>query len=179
MNNKRIWWFLFRFFGTYIVFFVLYSLFLSNTEVKGESFICDPLTSDVAERSKDLLNALGENIITQQDPLELCVRMVVDDVYVLGIIEGCNSISVIILFVAFIIAFKGSFKNTLLFSIFGVLSIYIVNILRVTVLTYGVTHFNEYSDILHHLVFPAIIYGYIFLLWIVWVNCFSYLKNRK
>lgn len=179
MKNKTIWTFLFRFFGTYALLFLGYFLFLSATEKKETQFVCDPLTRDVANESSRLLRWFGEEVVTEQHPDELCVKMVVEDVYVLGVIEGCNSVSIIILFVAFIIAFKGSLKRTLLFSVFGVLSIYCVNIIRVAILTYGVTYFPNYSDALHHLVFPAIIYGYIFLLWIVWVNYFSDLKKRN
>ncbi len=178
MNNKRIWWFLLRFFGTYFVLFLVYSLFLQVTEQKEHSFVCDPITLDVAEQSKNILNAFGQNIKTENHLDELCVKLLVDDVYVIGVIEGCNSVSIIILFIAFIIAFKGTLKRTLLFAAFGAVTIYYVNILRVAILTYGVTHFNAYKDILHDLVFPAIIYGYVLLLWIVWVNYFSSLKKE-
>lgn len=177
MKNKKIWWFLLRFFGTYFVLFALYSLFLSVTEVKGDTFICDPLTRNVAVQSKNILNIFNLNAVVENDTTELCVKMIVDGYYVVGIIEGCNSVSIIILFMAFIIAFKGSLKRTILFSLFGVITIYYVNILRISILTYGVFYFGNYTDLLHDIVFPAIIYGYIFLLWIIWVNYFSNLKK--
>ncbi len=178
MKNKKIWWFLLRFFGTYFVLFAIYSVFLSITEQKKETFVCDPLTRNVAEQSKHLLNIFDQHVITENDPLELCVKMIVDGYYVLGIIEGCNSVSIIILFMAFIIAFKGTLKKTIFFSLFGLITIYYVNILRISILAYGVFHFGSYTDMLHDIVFPAIIYGYIFLLWIVWVNYFSNLKKK-
>ncbi|MGY5351849.1 exosortase family protein XrtF [Wenyingzhuangia sp. IMCC45533] len=178
MKNKKIWWFLLRFFGTYFVLFALYSLFLSLTQVKGQTFVCDPLTRNVANQSRNLLNAFNQNAVTENDSTELCVKMIVDGYYVVGVIEGCNSVSIIILFVAFVMAFKGTLKRTVLFSLFGIATIYYVNILRISILTYGVFHFGSYTDVLHNIVFPAIIYGYVFLLWIIWVNYFSNLKKR-
>ncbi|NIJ45850.1 exosortase family protein XrtF [Wenyingzhuangia heitensis] len=179
MKNKKIWWFLFRFLGTYFFFFLLYSIFLMNTQTKEPVFICDPLTIDVAEQSKNILNIFDQGVVLVPDVDELSVNMLIDGDYVVGIIEGCNSVSIIILFVAFIIAFQGSWKATILFSVLGALSIYYVNILRIVVLTYGMYHYPEYTWLFHDLVFPAIIYGYIFVLWIVWVNYFSNLKNTK
>lgn len=178
MKNKTIWFFLLRFFGTYSFLFLVYLLFLNTTEKKAPNFVCDPVTTHVATQSGNLLRWLGENVTTVQHAEELCVKMVADEVYVLGIIEGCNSVNILILFVAFIIAFKGTLKRTVLFSVFGVITVYLVNIVRVSILTYGVTHFPEYSDFLHHLLFPAIIYGYIFLLWFIWVQYFSNLKKQ-
>lgn len=179
MKNKKIWWFLLRFLGTYFTLFLIYSLFLSITEQKGTFYECDPLTLHVAEQSKNILVAFDNQVEIEQDPTELTVRMLMEGSYVVGVIEGCNSVSVIILFLAFIIAFKGSFKRTLLYSVFGILTIYYVNILRISILTYGIFHFDGYTDLLHDVVFPAIIYGYVFLLWIVWVNYFSNLKKSN
>ncbi|MDR7208279.1 exosortase family protein XrtF [Flavobacterium piscis] len=93
--------------------------------------------------------------------------------YTLRIIEGCNAVSVIILFVSFVIAFSGKFKTTLGFILFGVLIIYVLNVIRIALLTVLLFHFIENEHILHGVLFPLIIYGMVFLLWIIWVNKFS------
>lgn len=179
MKNKKIWLFLFRFLGTYSVLFLIYFVFLTITQKTNESFKCDPLTTNVAEQSTSILNKLDQNIQIEQDLYELSVNLLIDGEYVVGIIEGCNSMSIIILFIAFVIAFKGTLKNTLWFSLVGALSIYYVNILRIVILTYGMHHYPTYTWLFHDLVFPAIIYGYIFLLWIFWVNYLSDFKKIK
>jgi len=179
MKNKKIWLFLLRFLGTYSFLFLIYFIFLTNTQSTKGFFKSDPLTIHVAEQSTRILNAFNQNIITEQDSDELSVNLLLDGEYIVGIIEGCNSVSIIILFIAFVIAFKGSLKNTLLFSIVGAFSIYYVNILRIAILTYGMYHYPTYTWLFHDLIFPAIIYGYIFLLWIVWVNYLSGFKRRK
>jgi exosortase family protein XrtF len=99
--------------------------------------------------------------------------------YVSRIVEGCTSVSVIILFLAFIIAFSGSLGNTLWFGLFGSILIYIVNILRIIALSVLYHRFPEYQKILHDLLFPAIIYGLTFVLWITWVKYYSNLKKGK
>lgn len=177
MENKKIGWFLLRFLGTYLLFFVLYSLFLSLTEERMAPFVSDPITQNVAHQSGHILNFFNQNVVVEQDDTELCVKMIMHDYYILGVIEGCNAVSIIILFLAFIIAFKGTLKKTILFSLFGVFTIYYVNVFRISVLAYGFFYHAQYKMILHDIVFPAIIYGYIFMLWIIWVKYFSSLKK--
>ncbi|HIE44911.1 MAG TPA: exosortase family protein XrtF, partial [Flavobacteriaceae bacterium] len=95
------------------------------------------------------------------------------------VIEGCNSVSIIILFIAFIIAFSGSFKSTIFFGFIGSLLIYSTNIFRIAVLSIGILLYPKQQEILHSLVFPAIIYGMVFLLWVIWVNKYSDFKKQQ
>ena len=112
-----------------------------------------------------------------QHDKEVSLKLFMEGKYILRIIEGCNSVSLIILFIAFIFSFSGSLSATLLFSIIGSALIYIINILRIVFLILMIHKFPSQIVILHDLVFPAIIYGFIFLLWVLWVNKFSNLKR--
>jgi exosortase/archaeosortase family protein len=94
--------------------------------------------------------------------------------YVSRIIEGCNALSVIILFIAFIIAFSGKLKNTIVFILLGSILIHVLNVGRIALLSIALYHFPQYQHLLHGVVFPLIIYGVVFLLWVIWVNKFSY-----
>ena len=89
------------------------------------------------------------------------------------IIEGCNAVSVFILFVAFVFAFSGNLKKTLLFCGFGTLFLYVLNIIRIVVLILLLHHFPAYNYFLHDVLFPLIIYGSVFLLWFVWISKYS------
>ena len=93
--------------------------------------------------------------------------------YVAKIIEGCNALSVIILYVSFIVAFSGKLKPTLLFVFGGSLLIYILNVLRIASLSALIFYFPEQEPFLHGVVFPLYIYGVVFILWLIWVNKFS------
>lgn len=122
---------------------------------------------------------LGYDAEIEQHTKELSIKFILNGVYVSRIVEGCTSVSVIILFLSFIIAFSGSLKNTLLFGLFGSILIYIVNILRIIALSVLYHKFPEYQRILHDLLFPAIIYGLTFILWITWVKFYSNLNKTN
>ncbi|MGB6269883.1 MAG: exosortase family protein XrtF, partial [Olleya sp.] len=100
-------------------------------------------------------------------------KMLVRGKYLARVIEGCNGTSIIILFVSFIIAFAGKFKTTLFYILSGSVLIYVVNLVRIVILSIGLYNYPWRKEELHTVVFPAIIYGMVFLLWMFWVNRFS------
>jgi exosortase family protein XrtF len=112
-----------------------------------------------------------------QHEAEMSVKLLVTNLYVARVIEGCNSISIIILFIAFIVAFSGPKKATFLYVITGSVIIYFINIARIAFLTMMLYHYPNQQMVLHNLIFPAIIYGTVFLLWVVWVQKFSHYKK--
>jgi exosortase family protein XrtF len=61
----------------------------------------------------------------------------------------------------------------------GSILIYITNIFRIAILSIGILEYPAQQEILHSLVFPAIIYGMVFLLWVIWVNKFSDFKKQQ
>lgn len=178
-NRKIIINFLIRFFVTYFLLLGAYSIYLKSTQQKGDVFSCDPLTKEVAYQTKKLGDVLGYNTYTGQHESELRMKFFVGDVYASNIVEGCNSVSIIILFLTFIIAFTGSLKATLIFGIVGSIIIYVVNLFRILILSLLMYKYPEYQYLLHSLLFPGIIYGTTFILWIIWVNKFSHLKFLK
>ena len=172
-KNKAVLIFLLRFFVSYIALSSGYNWFLGNTQQTEDVFVSDPITRLVAEQTVTTARFLGLDFRTEQHPEELSYKLISNNNYVARVVEGCNSISIIVLFWAFIIAFKGRTKNTLLFGIMGGLSIYLLNILRIVLLTYAVDKYPSQTDFLHHIVFPGIIYGFTFVLWFVWVKHFA------
>lgn len=178
-NRKIIINFLIRFFVTYFVLLAAYSFYLKQTQQKGDIFSCDPLTEEVAYQTHKLGKLFGFNTYTGQHESELSMKFFVGDVYAARIVEGCNSVSIIILFLTFIIAFTGTFKATVIFGIIGCIIIYVVNLFRILILSLLMYKYPEYQYLLHSLLFPGIIYGTTFILWIIWVNKFSHFKKIK
>ncbi|MET2983974.1 exosortase family protein XrtF [Aureibaculum conchae] len=178
-KRKTIIRFLIKFFVTYFLLVGIYSVYLKQTQQKGSVFSCAPITKTVAKHSQQFGELLGYDVRIEQHESELSMKFFVDGAYIARIVEGCNAISVIILFLTFIIAFSGSIKATIIYGIIGTFIIYVVNIARVFILSMLMYKYPEYKDILHNLLFPAIIYGTVFLLWIIWVRHFSYLKKSK
>ena len=177
-KNKTIIIFLLKFFITYFVLFGIYSFYLSRTQVKTDLFSCSPITTMVGSHVQEMSNLLGYDAYVEQNSDELSMKFIINGKYVSRIIEGCNAVSVIILFLAFIIAFSGTLKATILFGIFGSLLIYLVNLFRIIALSILYYKFPEYQEILHNLVFPSIIYGITFVLWITWVKYFSNISKN-
>ena len=177
-KNKAIIVFLVKFFATYFILFGAYSYYLNQTQQKTDVFVCSPITKTVAEHVYSMSKMLGYDAEIEQHSEELSIKYFLNGEYVSRIIEGCSSVSIIILFLSFIIAFSGSLKSTVLFGLFGCLLIYVVNILRIIAISILYDKFPEYQAILHDLVFPSIIYGLTFMLWVTWVKYFSKLNKN-
>ena len=178
-KRKGVLFFLAKFFGSYFFMFAMYSYYLHATQEKGSMFQCAPVTEKVAEQTIAVLHFFGYNAVMEQHEQELSIKLILNDVYLARVIEGCNSISVIILFVAFIVAFPGPLKKTFLYALGGGMLIYGINILRIAFLTVALEKLPEQKEMLHNLIFPSIIYGLVFLLWVVWVNYFSNYKQVR
>ena len=178
-KKKTIIKFLVKFFVTYSILVLLYNFYLDQTQQKGEVFSCSPMTQTVAYHTQKLANLFGYQATVYQHESELSMKFYLGNHYSFRLVEGCNSVSIIILFIAFIVAFSGSFSATILFGIFGILVIYLMNLIRLVVISVLVKEYPQYDYFLHDLLFPAIIYGTVMLLWIIWVNRFSYLKRPK
>ena len=96
------------------------------------------------------------------------------------VIEGCNAVSVMILFAAFVFAFSTQWKKTLLFILFGIVLIHVLNVIRIALLSFALYYYPQYEEILHGTIFPLFIYGVVFVLWILWVTKFSgYVKRTN
>ena len=178
-KNKTLILFLVKFFATYFILFGIYSFYLHETQQKSDVFSCSPLTKEVAHHVEVVADMMGYEATVEQHSGELSMKFILNGDYVSRIIEGCNSLSIIILFLAFIIAFSGPVKATILFGIFGSVLIYIVNILRIIALSIMYHRFEEYQKVLHDLLFPAVIYGLVFILWITWVTFYSNIRKDE
>lgn len=176
IKYKSVIKFILTFLLVYITFSVLYKVYLDASD--GSKFYPDYVTHLVSKQSKALLNAFGYHAEILPHPDEPSMKVLLGGRYLARIIEGCNSISVVILFMSFIIAFSGKLKTTFFYILFGSVLIYTVNLIRIVLLTIWLYNYPEQKDILHTVVFPGIIYGMVFLLWIFWVNRFSKLKRK-
>lgn len=160
--------FIIKFFITYAILTYAYSLYLSNFD--GEP---DGITRIVSHQTERIINAFGYETSVVQHETEPTMKLLVHDKYVGRIVEGCNSVSVLILFITFVIAFTGNLKNTLLFLVIGSILVYLANLVRIVILGIGLYRFPEQEYLLHQIVFPTVIYGMVFLLWMFWVQKFS------
>jgi len=154
--------------GTYLLLGTCYAFYLEVSE--DGAYPPDFITNLVARQSADFLQGIGFSAVLSDDILGEGVFLTIENNYTVNIVEGCNSISVIILFIAFVIAFAENFKKTILFLFAGAVLIYVVNILRIVILTVALYKYPQYENVLHSVVFPGIIYSMVFMLWMIWVR---------
>ena len=155
----------------YLLLSFVYEGYLNQFDVT--KFETDGFTQLVAKQSKEVLVFFNCDANIESNTKELSVNLFYNQKFMARIIEGCNGLSVIILFIAFIIAFSGKIKTTILFIIGGSLLIHFLNIFRIALLCIFMYYFPEHQHILHGVLFPLFIYGVVFILWIIWVNQFS------
>lgn len=161
--------FLASFFLSYVVLTFLYQQYLNSFEENN----VDGVTRLVSENTEQLLRLFdGGSSIIESDSRPY-VKLFFNQKYVARIVEGCNAISVIILFISFVIAFSGKLKTTLFFIFGGSLLIYVLNVMRIAALSALIFYFPKQEPFLHGVLFPLYIYGVVFMLWIIWVRKFS------
>lgn len=122
--------------------------------------------------SKTILEALGYTVFTGVE------RVIgVDGTGGLWIGDNCNGIALFSLFAVFIIAYSGKPKAKIVYIILGILSIQLLNVLRVIGLAILDTHSRAWTEFNHTYTFNILIYGYIFFLWMLWVNKYGNTKT--
>ena len=153
----------------YVVMVLGYQLYLNGYENSG----LDPISTWVAEQTLFVQEALGyPTLLVPGKPVEETTWFYVSEKYVSRMVEGCNVISVMILFLAFILAFfKGA--KTFVFAAVGILVLHVMNVLRIAGLNILLVEFPQYSKIGHDYLFPAIIYGTVVVLWLIWIKYFA------
>lgn len=177
IKYKSVVRFILTFLIVYFVLTLAYKLYLDVSE--SSKYYPDYFTNVVAKQSEALLNAVGYTAVITPHPDEASMKLIINNKFVGRLVEGCNSISIIILFISFMVAFAGKFKATFLYIISGSVLIYVVNLIRIVVLSIGLYHYPWRREILHTVIFPLIIYGMVFLLWMFWVNRFSKLEKAN
>jgi exosortase family protein XrtF len=152
--------FLTKFAISYLVLTVIYENYLGQYNL--EKFEVDGFTKIVANQSQKVLSVFDDHSYTMPNLKEASVKLFYHNQWVARIIEGCNALSVIILFVSFVIAFTGKVKQTLLFIISGSVLIHVFNVLRIALLCIAIYHYPKFEHILHGVIFPLFIYGVVF-----------------
>lgn len=151
----------------YIFLYLAYALFIKLSPTP------DIFTKLVSKQSVYILNHVNYITTTEVNSQYNYIKLFIEGNHIAGIAEGCNAISIMILFISFIVAFAKSIKKTLAFCVTGLLFIHVINIIRIVILVISLHNYPEYSEPLHSIVFPGIIYCSVFFLWMLWVKSFQ------
>lgn len=161
-----------------LVFFVTYGLlslayYLYLTQYENLKYPVDSFTVMLSDQIKYVSDVIDVDISIDQIADEQWTRLIYKNHSVARIVEGCNAISVMILFVSFVVAFARKAVPTIVFSITGVLMIHILNIFRIIIIGMLIYYYPQHIHLTHGVLFPLVIYGFVFVLWILWVKKFS------
>lgn len=163
---------LLRFLVIYLMLLGGYQLYLNDFEVQG----LDPISRKIADNVVVVQNFLGYPSGLYDMVKEKSVYFYISGQYPTKMVEGCNAVSIMILFLSFIFAFYKGWK-TFVFSVIGLAILYILNVLRIAGLNVIYVENDAWGDAAHDYAFPAIIYGGVVILWLVWIK-FYVLKNE-
>lgn len=171
IQYKPFFSFLIKFLLFYVVFTFVYNYYLNQFESKKNEV--DGITKLVSEHTNSLLIFFGHKAEIFQNETEPSIKLIYNGKFVSRIIEGCNGVSVMILFAAFVFAFSVKLKRTIIYILLGCLIIYVLNISRIAMIAYALYYYPKYNELLHGTIFPLFIYGVVFLLWVLWVTKLS------
>lgn len=143
----------------YFVWYLTYELW-----ILPNGTIDEPLSKNIASISAGILSFFGEDVFYY--------GRVVGIVGTAGgeIVDGCNGIAAIGLFLGFIFAYPGAWMPRIFFSIFGIGVIYLINVARIVGLSYTQYYWPQMFEFTHDYSTTAIFYFVIFILWMIWAN---------
>lgn len=102
-----------------------------------------------------------------------------DNRLILRIFPACNGLELFVLYIGFLFCFVVKIYRTLLFSILGTLTIYLINILRTAGMAYLIIEHIRWVDFAHHYVFKIIVYSFIFFMWVRYIKELVFHNDEK
>jgi len=162
---KYAFLFLGKFLTVYFVTNVLYGFYINSYENTP-----DPITYRVTEQTSYVQNLFGTESSIQVNDGKKSILMRENETGVINVFEGCNGINVMIVFVAFMIAFWGPIKRMIWFVPLGLLVIHLFNLLRIMLLYHAAQFNTHYFYYIHKYFFTAALYLVVIGLWIIWIR---------
>lgn len=96
---------------------------------------------------------------------------------VLSIADGCNALDLMVLYVCFLCCVPTTARRVLFFASVGAVSIFILNVIRCTALIWVGQHMAHLFNFAHKYLFTAIVYCFIFLLWVLYAKKYTSLAK--
>lgn len=154
--------------GLYLGWYILYHGYL-HEYTSIDRWVIDNLI----DLSSAVLTAMGYVLIPEPSAADQIRTVGIDGTYGLWIGDPCNGLVLFALFTIYVACYPGPWRHKLWFIPFGLLTIHLVNVLRIVGLCIIVTYDYAYLDFNHNYTFTVVVYGYMFLLWIWWSKRFA------
>lgn len=166
--------FLGKFLGIFLVSSILYGAYVTAFEPGP-----DPVTSVVAQHTSNALAICGWNTSVHDNVRKPTTEIDYQNKSILSIYEGCNGINVMIIFVAFLMAFGPVNKRLLWYIPLGLLILHLCNLFRISALFWVSMNKPDFMYFLHKYFFTAALYVVTFLLWVIWVRMYLPAKTAR
>ncbi|MBD81197.1 MAG: hypothetical protein CL840_19925 [Crocinitomicaceae bacterium] len=163
---------LFRFiiyaFSLYLLWFILYSNWL-----QPQGIVDNWVIGIIINHTDTLLSILGFETHSPD--------IYGPDVKTVGIVgssgvwigDACNGLTLFALFSGFVLAYPGPMIKKIWFVPFGIVTIHLLNVIRVTALAVIAKYYPSSLDFNHTYTFTILVYSYVFGLWYFWANKLS------
>lgn len=166
--------FLVKFISLYLIGNIAYGLYITY-------FLPfpDPVTSWVTDQSSAILHVFGYNTQTSLQIGKPNVLVSLGGRSIIAVFEGCNGLNVMIIFIAFLIAFGPLNRKLAWFIPVGLVVIHAANLVRIIVLFFIALSFPDYLYFLHKYFFTAFLYLVVFIFWYFWVSRMQPVKKTS
>jgi exosortase family protein XrtF len=158
---------------TYLLLYLIHQFLVKRYTFYDQKFI-----GNIISASDWFLNLIGYTTFTVLQDRDFQV-IGIDGSNGVWVGSNCNAISLFMLFIVFVIWYPGHQKAKLWFIPFGLITIHILNILRVIALALIAYYSPGALDFNHTYTFTFLVYAYIFFLWMWWVNVYAGKKSAK
>lgn len=152
-----------RFFGLF--FIVMVGLFVIELLPFGQRYFVEPLTMALTHSSAFFIELFGRELLVNG-------ILIVDSAtgFAVQIAAGCNGVEAMILLVAAIVAFPAPWSYKLMGVSFGLVSIQLLNLVRIVSLFYLGIWYKPAFDWAHLYIWQALIMLDTLLVWMVWIR---------
>ena len=93
--------------------------------------------------------------------------------------EPCNGVKIFGVFSIFIFCFRGKVFNKIWFIVLGIITLHLLNIIRIASLNYIAAIQPRWLNFNHNITFQILVYGTMGILWLIWIKKFSNINKTE
>lgn len=155
-----------------LLFFLIYK-FIFSLDLTAIHY---PLTEHVGKYSTKLLNIFTEksNFTVSREYVNKQAiqssQIYYNEKKIIYIENSCNGFIAFLRYIYIILCFPSATKRKFIYILFGLLAIHILNVFRCAGLGYINLYYQPYFRFAHDYLFKGIIYGSIFILWVLFLR---------
>jgi exosortase family protein XrtF len=145
--------------AVYGLWYVIYDVWLLPA-----GWLDEWVSHRVVDLSNVFLSASGFDVVSQARYLRVANEAGIQ------VVDGCNGLSTIGLFIGFVLAFPGRWAHRAWFIPVGACVVFFANVFRVSLLAALQNVWPAGFEFVHGLGAPTFFYLIVFLLWVAWAN---------